>query len=87
MVGYRAARADNPEPTNVTHAFVKAAAGLNNRAENTHQPIRERRMPQRDFLRSGCGFREPFFDLKGTQAFLSIFGSIRQHFQNLPHAF
>lgn len=55
---------------NVKHVFVKAAARLNNRAENSHQPSRERerRMP---------GFR----DLRRTQKFLSRFGPIRQHFK------
>ncbi|MGF6478069.1 hypothetical protein QFZ91_000230 [Paraburkholderia sp. JPY419] len=45
-----------------------------NRAENSHQPTRERerRMP---------GFRDP----KRTQAFLSSFGPIRQHFALEPH--
>jgi putative transposase len=58
-----------PELANVKHVFVKAAARLNNRAENSHQPTheRERRMK---------GFRIP----KRTQVFLSGFGPIRQHF-------
>jgi putative transposase len=53
----------------VKHVFVKAAARLNNRAENSHQPTRERERRMR-------GFRDP----KRTQKFLSCFGLIRQHF-------
>jgi putative transposase len=49
--------------------FVKAAARVNNRAENSHQPTRRRE-------RQMCGFRDP----RRTQAFLSNFGPIRQHF-------
>jgi putative transposase len=40
--GYPAAKAEIPELVNVKHVFVKAAARLNNRAENSHQPTRER---------------------------------------------
>ncbi|MGF6507920.1 transposase-like protein [Paraburkholderia sp. 32] len=54
--------------------FVKAAARVNNRAENSHQPTRERERRIR-------GFREP----KRTQAFLSSFGPIRQHFALKRH--
>ncbi|AJX35952.1 Uncharacterised protein [Burkholderia oklahomensis] len=39
---YPAARAEIPELVSVKHVFVKAAARLNNRAENSHQPTRER---------------------------------------------
>jgi hypothetical protein len=53
----------------VKHVFVKAAARLDNRAENSHQPTRERE-------RRMLGFRDP----ERTQAFLSSFGLIRQHF-------
>ena len=65
---YAAAKAEIPELANVKHVFVKAAARVNNRAENSHQPTRrhERQM---------CGFRGP----KRTQAFLFSFGPIRQH--------
>ncbi|WP_186024901.1 MULTISPECIES: IS6 family transposase [Burkholderia] len=35
---YRAAKADIPELADVEHVFVKAAARVNNRAENSHQP-------------------------------------------------
>jgi putative transposase len=66
---YRAAKADIPELAQVKHVFVKAAARVNNRAENSHQPTRRRE-------RQMCGFRDP----KRTQAFLSCFGPIRQHF-------
>jgi putative transposase len=52
----------------VKHVFVKAAARLNNRAENSHQPTRERERRMR-------GFR----DRKRIQEFLSCFGPIRQH--------
>jgi len=67
----------------VKHVFVKAAARLNNRAENSHQPTRERerRIPQGDFLRGVRGFRDP----KRTQKFLSSFGPIRQHFALKRH--
>jgi putative transposase len=66
---YPAAKADIPELAHVRHVFVKAAARVNNRAENSHQPTRRRE-------RQMCGFRDP----KRTQAFLSSFGPIRQHF-------
>jgi putative transposase len=39
---YPAAKTEIPEFANVKHVFVKAAARLNNRAENSHQPTRER---------------------------------------------
>jgi putative transposase len=72
--GYPAAKAEIPELASVKHVFVKAAARLNNRAENSHQPTRERerRMP---------GFRDP----KRTQEFLLCFGPIRQHFALKRH--
>jgi putative transposase len=66
---YPAAKAEIPELANVKHVFVKAAARLNNRAESSHQPARERERRMR-------GFRDP----KRTQVFLSSFGSIRQNF-------
>ena len=71
---YPAAKADIPERVNVKHVFVKAAARVNNRAENSHQPTRERERRMR-------GFRDP----KRTQAFLSSFGPIRQHFALRRH--
>ncbi|MFM0069368.1 IS6 family transposase [Paraburkholderia aspalathi] len=71
---YPAAKSDIPELTNVKHVFVKAAARVNNRAENSHQPTRERERRMR-------GFRDP----KRTQAFLSSFGPIRQHFALKRH--
>jgi putative transposase len=46
----------------------------NNRAENSHQPTREREQRMR-------GFRDP----ERTQAFLSSFGPIRQHFALKRH--
>ncbi|MGF6653620.1 transposase-like protein [Paraburkholderia youngii] len=69
-----AAKADIPELANVKHVFVKAAVRVNNRAENSHQPARERERRMR-------GFRDP----KRTQAFLSSFGLIRQHFALKRH--
>ena len=66
---YPAAKADIPELAHVKHVFLKAAARVNNRAENSHQPTRRRE-------RQMCGFR----DARRTQAFLSCFGPIRQHF-------
>jgi putative transposase len=66
---YPAAKADIRELAHVKHVFVKAAARVNNRAENSHQPTRRRE-------RQMCGFR----DARRTQAFLSCFGPIRQHF-------
>ena len=71
---YPAAKADIPELVNVKHVFVKTAARVNNRAENSHQPTRERERRMR-------GFRDP----KRTQAFLSSFGPIRQHFALKRH--
>ena len=66
---YAAAKAEIPVLAQVKHVFVKAAARVNNRAENSHQPTRRRE-------RHMCGFR----DARRTQAFLSCFGPIRQHF-------
>ncbi|WP_175908203.1 IS6 family transposase [Burkholderia seminalis] len=66
---YPAAMADIPGLAQVKHVFVKAAARVNNRAENSHQPTRERERRMR-------GFRDP----TRTQAFLESFGLIRQHF-------
>jgi putative transposase len=37
-----AAKAEIAELAHVRHVFVKASARLNNRAENSHQPTRER---------------------------------------------
>ncbi|WP_439672968.1 IS6 family transposase (plasmid) [Cupriavidus necator] len=71
---YTAAKAEIPELASVKHVFVKAAARVNNRAENSHQPTRERERRMR-------GFRDP----KRTQAFLSNFGPIRQHFALKRH--
>lgn len=65
---YPAAKAEIPALAGVKHVFVKAAARVNNRAENSHQPTRERERHMR-------GFRDP----KRTQDFLSSFGPIRQH--------
>ena len=69
-----AVKAEIPELAHVRHVFVKASARLINRAENTHQPTRERERRMR-------GFRVP----ERTQAFLSTFGSIRQHFALKRH--
>ena len=66
---YPAAKAEVPELAGVKHVFVKASARINNRAENSHQPTRPRE-------RQMQGFRDP----RRTQAFLSRFGRIRQHF-------
>jgi len=65
------------------HVFVKASARVNNRAENSHQPMRERerRIPQGDFLPGVRAFRDP----ERTQAFLSSVGPIRQHFALKRH--
>lgn len=64
---YPAAKAEIPELATVKHVFVKACARVNNRAENSHQPTRERERRMR-------GFRLP----RHTQQFLSCFGPIRQ---------
>jgi putative transposase len=71
---YPAAKADIPELVGVKDVFVKAATRVNNRAENSDQPTRERERRMR-------GFRDP----KRTQAFLSSFGPIRQHFALKRH--
>ncbi len=39
---YPAAKAEVTELVGVKHLFVKASAGVNNRAENSHQPTRGR---------------------------------------------
>jgi putative transposase len=71
---YPAAKAEIPELANARHVFVKAKARVNNRAENSHQPTRERERRMR-------GFRRP----ERTQSFLSSFGPIRQHFALKRH--
>ncbi len=53
---------------------MKSATRVNNRAENSHRPTRERERRMR-------GFRNP----KRTQDFLSSFGPIRQHFALKRH--
>ena len=63
---YPAAKADIPELAHTKHVSVKAAARVNNCAENSHQPTRRRE-------RQMCGFR----DACRTHAFLSCFGPIR----------
>jgi putative transposase len=72
---YPAAKARIPGLANVKHVFVRASARVNNRAENSHQPTRERELRMR-------GFRDPV----RTQAFLSSFGPIRQHFALKRHS-
>jgi CheY-like chemotaxis protein len=69
---YLAARAEIPEFEHFKHVFVRASARLNNRAENSHQPTRERerRIHHGDFLRGVRGFRDP----ERTQVFLSSLG-------------
>jgi putative transposase len=71
---YPAAKVDIPELAHVKQVFVKASTQLNNRAENSHQPMRERERRMR-------GFR----DSERTQAFLLSFGPIRQHFALSRH--
>lgn len=71
---YPAAKAEIPELANIKHVFVKAAARVNNRVENSHQPTRERERRKR-------GFRLP----ERTQVFLSCIGPIRQHFALKRH--
>jgi putative transposase len=71
---YPAAKAEIPELAGVKHVFVKAAARVNNRAENSYQPTRERERRMK-------GFRSPL----RTQTFLSSFGPIRQHFAIKRH--
>jgi putative transposase len=39
---YPAAKADLPDLASVKHVFMKAAARLNNQAENSHQPTPKR---------------------------------------------
>ncbi len=69
LCSYPAANAEIPELASVKHVFVKAAARVNNPAENSRQPTRERERRVR-------GFRDP----NRTQKFLACFGLIRQHF-------
>ncbi|MBK9199746.1 hypothetical protein [Candidatus Skiveiella danica] len=46
---YPAAKVEIPELADVKHVFVKAAARVNNRAENSHQPTRERERRMKGF--------------------------------------
>lgn len=72
LPSYPAAKADITELAGIEHVFVKAAARVNNCAENSHQPPRERERRRRSFR-------------DHTQAFLSNFGPIRQHFALKRH--
>mgnify|MGYP001080539247 CR=1 FL=1 len=74
LFSYALAKARTPALAGVKHVFVKAAARVNNRAENSHQPTRERERRMR-------GFRNP----GRTQRFLSCFSPIRQHFALKRH--
>jgi putative transposase len=58
-----------PRHSAVGRVLPLATARVNNRGEDSHQPTRRRE-------RQMCGFR----DARRTQAFLSCFGPIRQHF-------
>jgi putative transposase len=49
---YPAAKADIPELAHAKHVFVKAAARVNNRAENSHQPTR--RCEPRHQMNAAC---------------------------------
>lgn len=71
---YPAAKAEIPELADIKYVFVKVSARVNNRAENSYQPTRERERQMR-------GFRDP----DRTQIFLSSFGPIRQHFALKRH--
>lgn len=71
---YPAAKAEIAQLVTVRHLFAKACARVNNRAENSHQPTRERERRMRGFRR-----------LERTQSFLSSFGPIRQHFALKRH--
>ncbi len=71
---YLAAKADIPALASAIHVFVKATARVNNRAENSHQPTRERERRMR-------GFPDP----RRIQAFLPSFGPIRRHFALKRH--
>jgi len=66
---YPEAKVRIPALAKTKHIFVCAAARVSNRAENSHQPTRDRERRMR-------GFR----DRVRTQRFLSNFGPIRQHF-------
>ncbi len=80
---YPAAKAEIPELAGVKHVFVKSVARINYRTGDSHQPTRERErcIPQGDFLRGVSGIPDP----GRTQAFLSCFGPIRQHFALKRH--
>jgi putative transposase len=71
---YPAAKAEIPALAQVKHVFVKASARINNRAGNRDQATRERERRMRGFC-----------DPERTQAFLSSFGPIRQHFALKRH--
>ena len=69
-----ASQGRHPRPGEGQTCVRRGCGPVNNRAENSHQPTRERE-------RRMCGFRDP----KRTQAFLSSFGLIRQHFALKRH--
>jgi len=55
---YPTANAEIPELTSVKHVFVNASARLHNRAQNSHQPTRERehRVPKGTSFRACADF-------------------------------
>lgn len=71
---YWAAKAEIPAQQDVRHVFVGARARVTNRAENSHQPTRERERRMK-------GLRGPTL----TEAFLSSFGPVGQHFALKRH--
>jgi putative transposase len=50
---YPAAKAKMPKLVGVKHVFVKAAARVNNHAENSHQPTPERERRMKAYGRQG----------------------------------
>ncbi len=66
---YPAAKAEIPELAKVKQVFVKAAARLNNRAENSHQPTRERKRRMRVFAARDA--RRNYFRTSGRSVNIS----------------
>jgi putative transposase len=74
LASYGAAKARVPALAMVEHLRVRAAARLNNRVEQSHQPTRVREYVMRRFK-----------SMASAQRFLAVFGRFCDHFRVRRH--
>ena len=74
LASYGAAKARLPELAAVEHRRVRAAARLNNRVEQSHQPTRVREYVMRRFK-----------SVPSAQQFLTVVSSVCKHFRLRRH--